>query len=107
LLALITSRHLHPHSARPHPIRHRTGIPARSPPPIHHRQPEPGLSLSHQFGDDVLFFLRQHMSAYVSIRQHPHSICQHTSAYVSNPTQHTSAYVSIRQVQHLEHLRGR
>jgi hypothetical protein len=43
--------------------------------------------------------IRQHTSAYVSIRQHTSayvSIRQHTSAYVSI-RQHTSAYVSIRQ----------
>jgi hypothetical protein len=59
--------------------------------------------------------MRQHTSAYVSIRRHTSAydgirlhascgwrwlisgrICQHTSAYVSI-RQHTSAYVSIRQ----------
>jgi hypothetical protein len=31
--------------------------PTHSPPPIHHRQSEFGLKLSHQFGDDALIFL--------------------------------------------------
>jgi hypothetical protein len=57
--------------------------------------------------------IRQHTSAYVSIRQKRrwrHQRCaaarirQHTSAYVSK-RQHTSAYVSIRQ--HTQHLRRR
>jgi hypothetical protein len=49
--------------------------------------------------------IRQHKSAYVSIRRgsrprgsriYIYTLCQHTSAYVSI-RQHTSAYVSIRQ----------
>jgi hypothetical protein len=57
----------------------------------------------------VSAYVRQHSSAYVSIRQRRDrgptcsSIRQHTSAYVSiyaayvSIRQHTSAYVSIRQ----------
>jgi hypothetical protein len=40
--------------------------------------------------------IRRRTSAYVSIRQHTVRIRRHTSAYVSI-RQHTSAYVSIRQ----------
>jgi hypothetical protein len=50
--------------------------------------------------------IRQHMSAYVSIRQHSHSICQHMPAYVRicqdmsgdvRIREDTSGYVRIRE----------
>jgi hypothetical protein len=65
--------------------------------------PTPGGHELHRHLDELRVFLRvcrlrsvirQHTSAYVSIRQR--SIRQHTSAYVSI-RQHTSAYIRIGQ----------
>jgi hypothetical protein len=53
----------------------------------------------HSYCTKLRTFCTEHTSAYVSIRQHTSayaSIRQHTSAYASI-RQHTPAYVSIRQ----------